>query len=174
ENLPTPTVFQYNLNVQYEFLHNFVLEVGYAGSHGYHQFEPTSTDGVRFNPAQLASPTHPVNCGYNGLDPTNIANCVTTSTTQNTVLRVPLLGYATSDYVWGGFESYKYNALQATVRKQFSYGLSFQAAYTYSRAFSTIWQGANANFPVQQVYQPNPQYRPHRFTLNYSYDLPLG
>jgi hypothetical protein len=49
-----------------------------------------------------------------------------------------------------------------------------QAAYTYSRAFSTIWQGVNANFPIAQIYQPNPQYRPHRLTINYSYDLPLG
>src|SRR6185295_5059507 len=101
ENFPTPTVYQYNLNVQYEFLHNWLLELGYAGSHGIRQFQPTSTDGVRFNPAQFASPTNPVNCGYDGI----ITHCITTSTLSNTNLRVPFLGIATSDYIFGPNEA---------------------------------------------------------------------
>jgi len=170
ETLPTPVAYQYNLNVQYEFLHNWVLEVGYVGSHAIHIFQPTSTDGVRFNPGQLAGPSNPVNCGFDGI----IGDCVTSSTTDNVNLRVPYLGIATSDYVWGANESYKYNSLQATVRKQFSHGFSFQGAYTFSRAFLTTEQGVNSNYPIVQVYTPNSQYRPQRLTLEYSWDLPLG
>jgi len=37
QNLTTPLTYEWNLNTQYEFLRNWVLELGYVGSHGIRQ-----------------------------------------------------------------------------------------------------------------------------------------
>jgi hypothetical protein len=48
-----------------------------------------------------------------------------------------------------------------------------QAAYSYSRSFDTATYN-NFNDPLVSVYGPNSNYRPHRLTINYSYELPFG
>ena len=121
-------------------------------------------------------------------------DCVKTSTTSGgvstgaggTTLRSPYLGFQPTEGATGTTNSFKYNSLQATVRKQFSRGLSFQAAYTWSRAFNLSYVGnPNASFsdnvPVISEYGLNAGtsagvggYRPHRLTVNYSWLLPLG
>ena len=72
----------------------------------------------------------------------------------------------------------KFNSLQVTVRKQLSYGLTFQAAYTWSRAFADFLGpgGANSGDPnnLAQQYGLNTQYRPQRLVINYSYQIPTG
>ncbi len=164
DNYLTPVVYSWNLNAQYEFLPRWVLEVGYVGSHGIHQGQNLH----QINGAVLATPSNPVN----GL---------TTSTSLNAPLRVPLLGFSP-----GGFQladtvaAYKYNSLQTTLRKQLSHGVTFQGAYTFSRAFSNLTSGnvggggSNSGDPsnMQQQYGLSPAYRPHRFVLNYSWDIP--
>ncbi len=68
----------------------------------------------------------------------------------------------------------KFNSLQAIVRKQFSHGFQIQAQYTFSRLFDTgIYNGFN-DPRYLQLWTRTPAYRPQRFTINYSYDLPLG
>ena len=37
ENITVPVTYQWNMNTQWEFLPNWVLELGYVGSHGIHQ-----------------------------------------------------------------------------------------------------------------------------------------
>jgi len=174
ETFQTPLAYEYNLSIQYEFLPRWLLEVGYVGSHAIHQFTGGAQGGTPYNPALMASATNPLNCGYNGGDPTNPANCITQSTTSNINLRVPYLGVATSVGDNGTGEGAKYDSLQTTVRKQLSHGFSLQASYTYLKALVTMYQGTNDTFPVAHVYGLNPQYRPQRLTLVYSWDLPLG
>ncbi len=154
QNFTTPLVFQWNLNTQYEFLPGWVLEVGYVGSHGIHQ----DNSGIPFNAAQLASPANPVN------------GVITTNTTSNAPLRVPLLGIAASTTEIGTPYAEKFNSLQATVRKLFSHGLQFQAAYTWSKAEVTTYNDS----PFQPLYNPNPSYRPQRLVVNYSWDVPIN
>ena len=38
EKLTVPVTYEWSLNTQYEFLRGWVIEVGYVGSHGIHQF----------------------------------------------------------------------------------------------------------------------------------------
>jgi Carboxypeptidase regulatory-like domain/TonB-dependent Receptor Plug Domain len=172
ENLTVPLTYEWNLNTQYEFLSNWVLELGYVGSHGIHQLLQSAAgfqgqgSATPFNVAQLAGTGSPcVSCSiYN----------VTTNSPQNVVLRVPNLGIsptATSIETEG---SYKFNSLQATVRKQLSYGLQLQAAYTWSRGFITQAFGLNTYPYFALQYGLNPNYRPHRFVLSYVWNLPLG
>jgi len=161
----TPLTYEWNLNVQYEFLPQWVLELGYVGTRSIHQVpDPSIITQLerQINQAQLASPTNPI-------------NGITTNTVANASVRVPYLGFSPSglgdDQTDGDS---KYNSLQATVRKQFSHGLQLQAAYTYSRSFTTTAFVEVNNQDTPEPYGLNPGYRPQRFTINYGWDLPLG
>jgi len=167
DNLITPLVYSWNFNVQYQLAPTWMIEAGYVGSRGIHQ--PNTLHIL--NGAYLASPGSPV-------------NGVTVNTTANARLRVPYLGFSPTGLQASDNQGdFKYNSLQFTLRKQMSHGLSFQAAYTYSRAFTT--QGYSTGIPpgpgstdignpTAPQYGLNPQYRPQRLVLNYSYELPSG
>jgi hypothetical protein len=155
----TPMVDEWNLNLQYEFIRSWVLELGYVGTHGVH--EPVG--GQLINQAQLASPT-------------NIINGQTSNTIANVPYRVPYLGFAPAGLIESSTNgSNKFNSLQATVRKRLSHGLTFQAAYTWSKSLATDPRLTNgdANNYAQQ-YGPNAAYHPQRLSINYSWDLPFG
>jgi hypothetical protein len=170
-----PVTYQWNLNTQYEFLPSWVLEVGYVGSHGIHQVTPGAVSGVTadgtpianpWNVAQLAGVGAPcVSCAVTG---------VTNNTNANAILRVPTLGIAATATTNQTNSNYKYNALQATLRKQFSKGLQLQAAYTWARAFEQAPQGVNVYPYVVQTYSPEYIVRPQRLVINYVWNLPLG
>ena len=114
------------------------------------------------------APRNPVNCGYDGI----AADCITANTALNASLRVPVLGetptaLTVSEFTGGS----SYHSMQATLRKQISRDLSFQAAYTLSKAenntsvyndqndLSGDW--ARASFD-----------RTHRLITNFDYQLP--
>jgi hypothetical protein len=159
ENYLTPLVYEWNMNLQYEFAPSWVMELGYVGSHGIHQ----ALSGQLINQAQLASPANPI-------------NGITTNTAANASLRVPYLGFAPAGLIEDSTNgSDKFNSLQATLRKQFSHGLSFQAAYTWSKSLATYspLTSNDANNYGQQ-YGPNPLYHPQRLAINYNYNLPSG
>jgi hypothetical protein len=167
ENLVTPLVYSWNGNVQYQLAPTWMIEAGYVGSHGIHLLNA----GQILNGALLASPTDPI-------------NGVTVNTTSNARLRVPYLGFSpTGLQAVDNQGDFKFNSLQLTLRKQLSHGLSLQAAYTYSRAFTT--QGyatgippsggsTDINNPLAPRYGLNPQYRPERLVITYTYQLPSG
>ena len=90
------------------------------------------------------------------------------------VLRVPELGISAQSVLFGTQESYKFNSLQVTVRKQMSKGFQMQASYTYSRAFITQPFGINTAPYIAHLYEPNNNYRPQRLIINYVWNLPFG
>lgn len=169
DNFLTPLVYSWNVNFQYEIARTWVLEAGYVGSHGIHQAETLHF----LNEAQLASPANPI-------------NGVTVNSVSNARLRVPYLGFSPTGLQYADTAgSFKYSSLQLTLRKALSHGLSFQAAYTFSRAFTneTYTTGtppgpgyANSGDPsnLGQQYGLNPQYRPQRLVISYSWEIPAG
>jgi hypothetical protein len=85
------------------------------------------------NQPLLASPDRPVNCGYDG----NPSDCITTNTALNARYRVPFMGETPSALMASRFTGRSsYHGFQSTLRKQLSHGISFQAAYTFSKAMS--------------------------------------
>jgi hypothetical protein len=138
--------------------------VGYVGTRGIHQaFSGTGTI-LQINGAALASPADPI-------------NGITTNTVANASVRAPYLGFGPgglSDAAYIGDS--KFNSLQATVRKQFSHGFQLQAAYTFSRSFTTVPYVtlANVNPFILPQYGLDAGYRPQRLTINYGWDLPFG
>jgi hypothetical protein len=161
----TPLTRQYNVGIQYEFARNWVIDVSYVGSSGINLMDVYHNK----NAARLASASNPING--------QIAN-----TADNVGLRVPVLGYQPTGLTATEFDgSSNYNSLQATVRKQFTYGLTLQASYTWSKGLSDIALGGpyfskNSNDPDNDAQQYGPQsyIRPQRFILNYRYELPFG
>ena len=157
----TPLVRQYNLNVQYQFIPSWTLEAGYVGSSGIN-LEDFSHN---YNTAQLASEANPI-------------HGVTTNTLGNINLRVPYLGFAPTGLLGTGYDLISnYNSLQVTLRKQFSHGLTMQAAYTWSKSLTNSSENsANYNNASDLAQQYGPSYfnRPHRFIVNYNYELPFG
>jgi hypothetical protein len=162
DNYLTPVTYSWNLSAQYAIRPTLVLEVGYVGSHGIHQ--PQSVHVI--NEPALASAYNPVN------------GVVTTNTVNNAALRVPYLGFSPTGLQIAATDgSYKSNSLQVTLRKRLSYGLTFQAAYSWTRSFSNdlgAGPGMNSGDPLNghQQFGLNTAYRPQRFVLNYSYELP--
>jgi len=170
-----PVTYEWNLNTQYEFLPSWVLEIGYVGSHGIHQVTPGAVSGETadgtpianpYNVAQLAGVGAPcVSCAVTG---------VTANTSANAILRVPILGVAATATTNQTNSNYKYNALQATLRKQFSRGLQLQASYTWARALEQAPQGTNTYPYIVQTYSPEYLVRPKRLVINYVWNLPFG
>lgn len=158
----TPLTRQYNLGLEYEFLPKWVLEVGYVGSNSLNQ----ANYNHNYNTALLASPSNPI-------------RGQTTNTIANLPYRVPYLGYSPSGLQGTGYDAIaNYNSLQVTVRKQYSYGLTFQAAYTWSKDMTNLsWDGqtnVNNASDTGQQYGPAAFSRPQRLVLSYSYELPFG
>jgi hypothetical protein len=179
-NMTVPLTYEWNLNVQYEFLPSWVLEVGYVGSHGIHQASPGAANtaigadgspgGIPFNYAQLAGVGAP--CVSCSVTPNGVP--ITTNTTQNAILRVPYLGISPTASYDSTSSNYKYNSLQVTMRKQLSKGLQLQAAYTWARGFEQYAQGVNTYPYIVQSYAPEYFVRPQRLVVSYVWQLPLG
>jgi hypothetical protein len=173
----TPLVQEYSLGIQYQFVPGWVLEVGYVGSTGINLTDYNHNH----NQATLVTPTP------SAIDPAGdiygicqvIAGNTICNTANNASFRVPYLGYEatglqSSDNNARSF----YNSLQVTVRHQFSHGLTLQAAYTWSRDLTTVFNSNSANIndsaDLGAQYGPASYGRDQRFVVNYSYDLPFG
>ncbi len=158
-----PRLQQWNLGTQLHLTRTLSLDTSYVGSRGDRLL---ITRGL--NQPMLASTANPVNCGYDGL----ATDCITTNTSANARLRVPILGEtptALADSVFSGASTY--NSLQATLRKQISHTLTFQSAYTYSRAATNtaIYNDLN-NLALDWARASFD--RTHRVTTNFNYQLP--
>jgi hypothetical protein len=130
ENIDSPLVKQYNLNVEQQLPSNFVAEVGYVGTRGTRLAESRV-----LNRAFLASPTNPI-------------NGVTTNTVASVNLqaRVPYQGFTpggVSRIETYGFSNF--NSMRATLKCQLSHGVYLQGAYTWGRALTTVTGGGGTN-----------------------------
>ncbi len=163
ENIGVPLVQSYNLDLQYEVVHNWVVDIGYVGSHGTHLYDwahtinyahlvpgapneplPTDLQDTRMILGSGAQGT-PSSLPFNDPGNTNPATQVTTNTffsagaPGNVLGRVPYLGFATtglSNTTTQGDSLY--NSLQLQLRHQFSHGLLLQASYTWSKLMTNI------------------------------------
>jgi len=147
-NFRWPEIYQINFGVQQQFSHGVVLSASYVGSLG--RKLPTQWD--------LNYPVFNLNNGVSG------ASCATTNTTQNcsyanttatTTNRRPFndISYAATTGANAttaanpffttigqiqSSESSEYNALQVTVQKTLSHGLSLQGYYIWAKNLQSI------------------------------------
>ena len=162
-NIKSPSLQQWNLSIQTKLPRAFTLDVGYVGSYG-----DNLLVGVGLNQPLLASPNHPANCGYTGAP----ADCITTNTAVNAALRVPFMGETPSAFTDSQFtgESW-YHGLQMTLRKQLSHSLSFQSAYTLSKAMNNTSIYNDLNY-LSRNWARATFDRTHRIITNFDYQFP--
>jgi hypothetical protein len=170
QNLTTPLTYEWNLNTQYEFLPNWVLELGYVGSHGIRQEQGGSViNATNWNAAQLITPTSTIN----GITCDNLTQATACNTAANANMRAQYLGMSTNSNLFATNGAYRFDALLATLRKQFSKGLQLQVSYTWSKGLITQGYGINvAPYSILQL-GPNPDYHPQRVVINYVWALPV-
>jgi len=168
----TPSTQQWNLTVQHDLGKQWVLEVGYVGTHATHLRE-TRTDLT----AKSASAANPITI----TDESGVAHQITTNTFNNAPLRTPIP--AINGY--GGFQIFDnaayshYHSLQTTLSRRWNHGY-FQAAYTWSRSTDATSSGntaLNTAFNDESNLKNSRGLsdfdRPHRLAVSYRYDLPF-
>jgi len=180
QHFENPKLQQWNLNVQYAFSSNLTLDLGYVGSHGNNFFLLYGS-----NQPFLATPGQPLNCGLPttaaglGVTPAifatlgiNAAGCVTTNTSVNAQWRVPIVGDTPTGLLAHQYlGSSWYHSGQATLRQQVTHRLSFQFAYTFSKALANTTV-LNDQRNLDLDWAPTSFDRTHRVITNFSYDLP--
>jgi hypothetical protein len=155
----TPYSHQYNLNVQWEFMKNYMLEVGYVGTAGINlltrrEINPAlivpGATAVNADARRVFNQGHPDSGDFGGAVFSNITNQETSANSN-------------------------YNSLQVTVSKRFSDGLYFQNAYTWSHCIdnsSGLRSNTRWNDPRADRGNCDQDIR-HRNVLSYIYELPF-
>jgi hypothetical protein len=165
-NVRPGIIQQTSFGVQQEFPHRWVLELATADSRGTHMLRT-----IDRNQALLATAASPV-------------NGVTTSTVANVNSRIPYQGFTVTGLNQVQSEgSYWYSDLEATLRKQFTRGMSMQAAYTWSKTLDTDAlndvSGSSAGSAIGNSIGNHTRYgqanfsRPNRLVVSYVYELPF-
>ncbi len=159
----TPYTEEWNFTIQYAFVPSWLLEVGYLGSHGQRLL-----NDVSFNNALLRNSNNPAAFG------------LITNSAANREARVGTVGLSEFSSNQTTNASSYYDGLLLTVQHQFSRGLFFKAAYTYSKAIDDD----SASFDFEITGPPGNQFlpylnkglsdfdQPHRLVLTYVYNLP--
>ncbi|HVX65199.1 MAG TPA: carboxypeptidase-like regulatory domain-containing protein, partial [Bryobacteraceae bacterium] len=159
-----PRLQQWNLTMKTRLARNLSLDLGYVGSHGGRLLLSRG-----LNQPLLAGAARPVNCGYDGL----ATGCIVTNTAANAAQRVPILGETPTALVTSEFTGTSwYHSMQATLRRQLSSGLTFQAAYTFSKAENNLTLMNDQNDLALSKARASFD-RTHRLIANFDYELPL-
>jgi hypothetical protein len=167
-----PNTQQWNLTLQRALGKQWVLEVGYIGTHAVHLRETRTSIQAR-----LASVTNPIVL----TDTTGTPFTITTNTTSNGPARSNNAGING----YNGFQLFAddayshYHSLQTTLSRRWGAGY-FQGAYTYSKSTDATSSGntaLNTAFNDESTLNGSRGLsdfdRPHRFVVSYRYDLPF-
>jgi hypothetical protein len=166
-----PNTQQWNLTLQRALGRDWVLEVGYIGTHAVHLRE-TRTFG-----SQLATADNPIT--ITAQDGTQYQ--ITESTAANGPARSSNGGinYYNGMQIFADDAYSHYHSLQTTVSRRWGAGY-FQAAYTFSKSTDATSTGNTAlNTAFNNEFTLNDSRglsdfdRPHRFVVSYRYELPF-
>ncbi len=179
-NNKLPYTENWSLDMQWQPRPDLAFTVGYTGNHGVHQTIP-----LPFNQPFIATTTNPVNgqqysYGYQVTDADGnpIANePYNTATGGNTDLRVPYIGYSPNSVLWSAIGNSHYNALLTTLKKTYSYGLTFNVSYTFSHAlddssgYGLFFNGNDAR-NLKSSYATSDYDRTNVTSISYFYEIP--
>jgi hypothetical protein len=170
-----PSTQQWNLTVQHSLGKQWVLEVGYVGTHAVHLRE--TRDSLQSLRASVANPVKidsPAFCNPNPC-------VITTNTFGNAVARSRaqgINGYAGFQLFANDAYSH-YHSLQTSLTRRWNAGY-FQAAYTFSKSTDATSSGNtafNTAFNDESTLAASRGLsdfdRPHRLSVSYRYDLPF-
>lgn len=167
QNLKTPFVMNWNLNLQEQVTANTALQVAYVGNRGVNLYSTLDLNQVNTalddGSEQLGRPltaSCPVSQGGLGIG------------------GAPCYPYISFLNYLGNKSSSTYNGLQTTVTHRYSNGLYLLAGYTWAHAIDTAGNTSNLGFVPQNSLNYAAEKASgdydirHRFTLSLAYDLP--
>lgn len=143
-----PRLQQWNVTMKLRLASNVSLDLAYVGSHGDRLLLSRGMNQPRLD--------------------TGLPN-----TAANAAQRVPVLGETPTALVTSEFSGTSwYHSMQATLRKQMSNGLMFQAAYTLSKAMNDVTVLNDQTNPALAKSRASFD-RTQRLIANFDYQLPL-
>ncbi|MGH9760782.1 MAG: hypothetical protein ACREAC_08065, partial [Blastocatellia bacterium] len=164
-HLATPYTYQYNLTVERSLHKDYVVSLSYVSTRGkrlYASEQINPSLGTFFPFANQITPTP----GGGAPPPPTQAN--RDSRRTNPDIRLGLGELVTAGDSW-------YNAFEAQVQKRFSHGLTFQAAYTWSKSIDNsddsrglldlLNRNAGKGLSADDI--------PQRLVINWVYELPF-
>jgi len=168
-----PSVDAWNATIQRQLTPTITATAAYVGNKGTHTF---IGDNPAYNPNSQTVLGYVPGCGYlaGSFTKPDPATCGASGQPQNN--RKPFYlkyGWTQGLNYAGNDSDSKYNALQTTVEKRFSNGLSLQSSYTYQHADNYDNNGY-FNIDKRIGYGPSNDYRNHVFILTEVYQLPFG
>jgi carboxypeptidase family protein len=181
QNLTTPYVWNWTLNMQHAFTPNLSMEVAYVGNHG------SNLTGIR----DINQP--PVGSGWGTGPGGELTLCLASAPHYNNCVvdnnggeqtNAPFFSkfpYLSNIFQMGNVYRSNYDGLQATLNARNYHGLSAVVGYTYSHALDDV--GANWDFGYgsglpQNAHNPGAEYANsdfdvrHRLTISLTYAIP--
>ncbi|MGO9229029.1 MAG: carboxypeptidase regulatory-like domain-containing protein, partial [Bryobacteraceae bacterium] len=160
---PAARIYQWSLSVEREIAKGLVAEAAYVGNHG----KNLPFAGVDFNQV-----------------PANLLQQSISNSSQAQSLR-PYPQFQGISASGGNYNALtNYDALQLSLKKRFSHGLTFDANYTWSKMLSeqdsSGWSGNGGPTPYQDSYNPALNYglsnlnRGQLVKADFVYQLPFG
>jgi hypothetical protein len=169
KNFGVPSSQNWNITLERQMTSSMTLTAAYVANVARHLI-----GNYELNPAGQAPGVNPVAAAL-GCTAANLGTCAPATFSYNTAIYGGINQQATA------FNS-NYNSLQISVNQRLSHGLSFLAAYTWSRYFdqnSTAdnqdgFQAPGINpFSFASMYAPSNNDAPQRFVFSYDYTLPF-
>ena len=195
QNRSSGIVNQFSADIQRELPCGIALEAGYVGSRSHHMLAASTglssmlinqvpTQYLSMGPALSASAPNP----FAGLP--NVAGVLAGSTVARAQLLMPFPEYGAITENTNPVHA-RYDSLAVKAQKRLSQGLTFLAAFTWSKNLDNAWGSAGSNYfntfagstppsAVQNVYNTGAEWGlasanvPARFTLSWTYQLPFG
>jgi hypothetical protein len=175
-------VYQYTFSLQQELFNGTVLTAAYVGSQGRNLFLRSVANKILPGQTSVASTVSALPAGVGVVNLTNDAGRVIGVRTVREFSLISgtnaLNPFAEVDYKTSGGDD-SYNALQMTLARRLTSGLTLNSQYTFSRSFGNT-AGSNEartaaipdNFEVDRGYN-NFDVR-HTFNISALYKLPFG
>ncbi|MBS1841827.1 MAG: TonB-dependent receptor [Acidobacteria bacterium] len=172
KDLKLPYAQDWNLNLQRSFGGDWLLEAGYIGTKGTRLPRLIEGNPTTFEPGDTSQTNADRRRLYSGCTRTNTNPCTFSSVGEI-----------------AGITNSSYNALQASLKKRFSHGLSFLGSYTYSKAIDDVssfnitgsasQSTAGENDLAQNPFDLGKERgrsmfdARHRFVISYQWNLPF-
>lgn len=182
-NPPTPYSMQWNLDVQRQFPHSILFDLGYAGSRGVHL---TGTfDRNTLNPEYLSLGSGLTTQVANPFQPYVSIGALSSPTVARRQLLLPYPQFLSVQEVNNPYGSSTYHSLQTKLVKRMSGGVSVLVSYTWSKLISNVNAqnapiGPTDNTGVQNYYDLRAERavseldQTHNLVANAVYELPIG
>jgi hypothetical protein len=182
-NPPTPTTYQWNLDVQQQLPGDILFDVGYVGSRGL--YLTGSINENTLNPTYLSMGSALTKQVSNPFQPFVTIGSLSNPTVAQQQLLLPypqFLGITVENDPYG---SSTYHSLQLKVVKRVAHGLTMLASYTWSKQMSNVNAsdspiGTSNSTSVQNAYNVAAERSeselniPQSFVMNTTYELPFG